>query len=221
MNVKKIGLASAGVVAAIIGIVVAKKDTSSPPRAEPAAIAAAAACPTPRQLPPWAPPGIDYCTQPRFYLTRCETSPWIQMYREPAGFTAQGCSAHTWIVSASDGFRYPIIDQGASGHGYPKPPTSAPEALAVWTQCFVNHVPPGGGYNCNQPAPGGTLIYNPIKLAALPEPYKTNFYNFYACCNQATPTPVPPVQTPTRTVTPGCVRVCTPTPACPCVTPTP
>lgn len=174
---------------------------------------AATVCPTPRQLPPWAPPGINYCTEPRYYIRRCEASPWIQQYQQPPGATAQGCSAHTWIVYASDGFAYPIIDQGTGGKGYPKPPTSAPEALAVWTQCFINHVPPGGGYDCNQPAPSGTLVYNPKKLSEIPEPYKTNFYNFYACCNYVTPTAVPP-----PTLTPPPVPPTAP-PGCPTLKP--
>lgn len=171
-------------------------------------VAEAAPCPTARPLPPWAPPGINYCTENRFYVRRCETSPWVQMYQAKPGTTAQGCSAHTWIVYASDGFAYPIIDQGTGGKGYPKPPVTAPEALSVWTQCFLNHVPPANGYNCNQPAPSGTLVYNPVKLSSVPEPWRTTFSTMYGCCGSVTPspslTPTQPVTTPTHGPLPTC-----------------
>jgi len=186
-----------------------EEDRRSGPGSE---AAAAAACPTPRPLAPWVPAGVDYCTQARIYIQRCETSPYTQMWQSAPGHTGQGCGAHTFIVSANDGFNYPIGDQGPGNKGYQKPPVTAPEALAVWTEWYVNHHCPLS-YNCNINPPPGTLIYQPVKIAQLPEPYKTYWYNFYACCNtQATPTitplPITPVPgSPTATPAFICIPV--------------
>jgi len=188
------------------------------------AATAAAACPTPRPLAPWVPAGVNYCTQARFYIQRCEASPYTQMWQSRPGFSGQGCGAHTFIVSANDGFNYPIGDQGPGNKGYQKPPVTAPEALSVWTEWYVNHNCPIS-YNCNITPPPGTLIYQPVKIAQLPEPAKTYWYNFYACCNtEPTPTVTPtvtPSPTPTIQVPPTFPPPPTLTPGCPvCYTPT-
>lgn len=205
------------VVAALAGAgyLVTRSRTASAP-----VVAAAAACPTARPLPPYAPPPASaYCTEKRYYVRACEVSNppiYTRMWTTAPGYAGQICSAHTWAWADVDGFVYPIVDQGPTSTKYAKPPSSAPAALAEWSDCWINHHAPAGGYNCNDTPSAGTLIYHPVTLAQVPDPPRSSWATQYGCCGTPVPTPtptieVPPTFPPPPSITPGCPVCYTPT----------
>jgi hypothetical protein len=181
-----------------------------------------------------------YCTKPAFYVTDCEVpisgpqAVYVEMFQSAPGHHSQFCSGHSWIVDASDGFRYAIIDQGAydPAHGkfpriWPEPPLGAEPARSVWIQCVMDRVSPAGStptagnYHCDGSVPlmGGTETYRPVLLSGvLNAASKRSFTTLFHCGAIETqpPSPTKPSAPPPGTATPARAKTATPKPG-PCV----